>query len=170
MGGPPAALLGQGRPGLRGAAAQGSRSESIETSASGYRLAIPLEQIDAQRFERAIERARTLLDTSQEADRAAFVLADALSLWRGEALSDLDGWDAGRIEAGRLGELRLEAEELYVEATLRAGHWDRVLARAEAMVEEQPLRERRWALLALAQYQGGRQSDALRTLRRVRWC
>jgi WD40 repeat protein/DNA-binding SARP family transcriptional activator len=143
--------------------------ESIETSSSGYRLAIPLEQIDAQRFERAIERARTLLDTSQEADRAAFVLADALSLWRGEALSDLDGWDAGRIEAGRLGELRLEAEELYVEATLRAGHWDRVLARADAMVEEQPLRERRWALLALAQYQGGQQSDALRTLRRVRW-
>ena len=142
--------------------------ESIETSASGYRLAIPLEQIDAQRFERAIQRARTLLHTSQEADRAAFVLADALSLWRGEALGDLDGWDAGRIEAGRLGELRLEAEELYVEATLRAGHWDRVLARAEAMVEEQPLRERRWALLALAQYQGGRQSDALRTLRRVR--
>ena len=33
---------------------------------------------------------------------------------------------------------------------------------------EAPLRERRWALLALAQYQAGRQGDALRTLHRAR--
>ena len=33
---------------------------------------------------------------------------------------------------------------------------------------EAPLREQRWALLALAQYQAGRQGDALRTLHRAR--
>jgi len=142
--------------------------ESIQTTPFGYRLTIPLDEIDAQRFERAVERSRTLLHTGEDPDRAAFVLADALSLWRGDALGDLEDWDAGRIEAGRLDELHLEAEELYVEASLRAGHADPVLARAEAMVHEQPLRERRWALLALAQYQAGRQSEALATLRRVR--
>ena len=36
------------------------------------------------------------------------------------------------------------------------------------MVEAAPLRERRWALLARAQYLAGRQTEALRTLRRVR--
>jgi hypothetical protein len=36
------------------------------------------------------------------------------------------------------------------------------------MVEAAPLRERRWALLAQAQYLAGRQMEALRTLRRVR--
>ncbi len=43
-----------------------------------------------------------------------------------------------------------------------------VLAQAQAAVAEAPLRERRWALLALAQYQSGRQGEALRTLHRAR--
>ena len=141
---------------------------SIETLPSGYRLTMAHDQIDAQRFERATERARVLLNASDDADRAAFVLGEALSLWRGQALGDVEDWAPGRIEAGRLDELHREAEELYVEASLRSGHSDKVLARAQSLVHEQPLRERRWALLALAQYQAGQQNEALITLRRVR--
>ena len=74
----------------------------------------------------------------------------------------------GGSRRGRLDELHREAEELYVEASLRSGHSDKVLARAQTLVHEQPLRERRWALLALAQYQAGQQNEALITLRRVR--
>lgn len=43
-----------------------------------------------------------------------------------------------------------------------------MLAEAQALVAREPLRERRWALLATAQYQAGRQGEALRTLRRAR--
>ena len=43
-----------------------------------------------------------------------------------------------------------------------------MLADLRALVDAQPLREQRWALLALAQYQSGRQSEALATLRQVR--
>ena len=92
---------------------------SIETLPSGYRLTLAHDQIDAQRFERATERARALLNGSDDADRAAFVLGEALSLWRGQALGDVEDWGPGRIEAGRLDELHREAEELYVEASLR---------------------------------------------------
>jgi len=141
---------------------------SIETLPSGYRLTVAHDQIDAQRFERATERARALLNGSGDADRAAFVIGEALSLWRGPALGDVEDWGPGRIEAGRLEELHREAEELYVEATLRTGHSEKVLARAQTLTREQPLRERRWALLALAQYQAGQQNEALATLRRVR--
>ena len=141
---------------------------SIETLPSGYRLTMAHDQIDAQRFERATERARALLNASDDADRATFVLGEALSLWRGQALGDVEEWGPGRIEAGRLDELHREAEELYVEASLRSGHSEKVLARAQTLVHEQPLRERRWALLALAQYQAGQQNEALITLRRVR--
>ena len=140
---------------------------AVETSPAGYRLMVPLHEIDSQRFERAVERARGLL-ADGAAERAAVVLTEALALWRGVPLVDLEGWDTARIEAGRLSELRLEADELYVEATLKAGHNDRVLAKAQAMVREAPLRERRWVLLARTQYQSGRQGDALRSLRRVR--
>ena len=141
---------------------------SIETLPSGYRLTMAHDQIDAQRFERATERARALLNASEDADRAAYVLGEALSLWRGPALGDVEDWGPGRIEAGRLDELHREAEELYVEASLRSGHSEKVVARAQTLLHEQPLRERRWALLALAQYQAGQQNEALITLRRVR--
>ena len=140
---------------------------AIETSPAGYRLTTPLDDIDAQRFERMVRRSSELL-TLGEHDRAAYVSSEALALWRGPALRELEGWEAGRIEAGRLDELRLDAEEIRLEAALRAGQHRQVLAETQARVAESPLRERRWALLALAQYQAGRQGDALRTLHRAR--
>ncbi|TDO44617.1 DNA-binding SARP family transcriptional activator [Kribbella sp. VKM Ac-2527] len=142
-------------------------SHTIETTPLGYRLAVPLDDIDAQRFERAVGRARELL-AADDPERAALVLADALTLWRGRPLIELDGWDPGRIEAARLTELRETAEELYVDSALRSGQHDRVLAKARTLVAEAPLRERRWILLATAQYQSGRQAEALRTLRQLR--
>src|SRR5262249_44399830 len=81
---------------------------------------------------------------------------------------DLEGWGPGRAEAARLEELRRDAEDLGVDAAMRAGRHREVLADAEALVAEAPLREHRWALLALAQYQASQQGDALRTLHRAR--
>lgn len=140
---------------------------AIETVQLGYRLAVSLDEIDAQRFEHAVSRARGLL-AADDAERSAVVLADALTLWRGRPHSELDGWDVARIEVERLSELRQAAEELYVEAALRSGQHDKVLAKARALVSEAPLRERRWALLATSQYQTGQQGEALRTIRRLR--
>jgi DNA-binding SARP family transcriptional activator len=142
-------------------------SQAVETVADGYRLAIPLDEIDAQRFEHAVRRADELM-TEDVPERAALVLSEALNLWRGSAFAELDDWDLARVEAARLTELRYQAEELYVEAALRAGHRDRILAKAEALVSEAPLRERRWILLATAQYQDGRQGEALRAIQRLR--
>ena len=56
----------------------------------------------------------------------------------------------------------------YLDTALRTGRHREVLATARAQVEDAPLRERRWALLALAQYQSGQQAEALRTLHEVR--
>ena len=49
-----------------------------------------------------------------------------------------------------------------------AGEHRAVIADAERLVREQPLREDRWAILALANYQAGRQAEALATLRAAR--
>jgi DNA-binding SARP family transcriptional activator len=130
--------------------------QAIQTLPQGYRLTVPADEVDARRFARLVERGRELL-TLGEPERAGYVVGEALALWRGPALRELEGWEPGRIEAGRLDELRLDAEELRLEAALRAGRYREVLAEAQARVAEAPLRERRWALLALAQYQAGRQ-------------
>ncbi|HKE75536.1 MAG TPA: BTAD domain-containing putative transcriptional regulator [Acidimicrobiales bacterium] len=140
---------------------------TIETRPPGYCLVLPADEVDAGRFERHVARARELL-TLGDPDRAAYLLEEALGLWRGRALVDLDGWEPGRVEATRLEELRLDAEELRLDAMAQAGRSRAVLAEARTRVTEAPLREHRWMLLALAQYQAGRQGDALRTLHGAR--
>ena len=141
--------------------------EAIETLPQGYRLAVGRDDVDAGRFERLVDRAGELLVLGA-ADRSRYLLEEALALWRGDALTDIADWHEGRIEAERLAELRLDAEELRLDCALRTGEHAQVLAELMALVKERPLRERRWALLALAQYRSGRQADALRTLREVR--
>jgi WD40 repeat protein/DNA-binding SARP family transcriptional activator len=142
-------------------------ARAIATTRQGYRLDLPGDEVDAQRFVRLVGRGRELLALG-EPERAAHVVGEALALWRGPALGELEGWDPGRVEAERLEELRRDAEELRVEAALRAGRHRELLVAAQAMVAAAPVRERRWALLALAQYRNGRQGEALRTLHRAR--
>jgi WD40 repeat protein/DNA-binding SARP family transcriptional activator len=141
--------------------------DAIRTGRIGYRLTVPVDAIDAKRFERLVRRGRELAAVG-EPERASNVLEEALALWRGPALAELDNWDPGRIEGHRLGELRLGAEEEQLDAALRAGLHRDVLATARARVEEAPTRERRWQLLALAQYQAGQQGSALRTIAEAR--
>jgi DNA-binding SARP family transcriptional activator/WD40 repeat protein len=140
---------------------------AIETRSRGYRLVVPPNDIDACRFVGQLTRAQELLSLG-EPDRAAHVTGDALELWHGRALIDVESWEPGRVEARRLEELRLDAEELWIDVALRCGRHREVLAEAQARVAEHPSREHRWTLLALAQYQAGRQGDALQTLRCAR--
>jgi DNA-binding SARP family transcriptional activator/WD40 repeat protein len=139
---------------------------AIATTPSGYRLALPGSDIDSARFDSAVERGLELVATSP--DRAASILRDALASWRGPPLPELEEWEPGRAEAVRLSQLRLEAEEAYIDAALRCGDHVRAHTQALLMVDREPLRERRWLLLARADYQDGRQADALETIRRLR--
>src|SRR5262249_10934995 len=141
--------------------------QSIESSAKGYRLTVGDDEIDARRFERLIREADELA-AKDDCERAEPRYTDALTLFTGDPFVDLDGWEPGRAEAARLDELRLLAEERRVNALLESGRQQAAASLAVALVEEQPLREQRWAALALAQYRCGRQGDALRSLNRAR--
>lgn len=140
---------------------------AIETVSGGYRLTVDGEDLDAVRFEQLVERAGAFM-AAGEADRAASSYARALALWRGPPLSDTDEWEPARIEAARLDELRRTAEEGLLEARLAAGEHREVAVEAEALAAAEPLRERRWAILALARYRCGRQAEALEALRGAR--
>jgi DNA-binding SARP family transcriptional activator/WD40 repeat protein len=142
-------------------------STAIETVAGGYRLLVDGEDLDTVRFEQLVARA-SVLRAAGEADRAASTYARALALWRGPALAGTDGWAPARIEAARLDELRRTAEEEHLDARLAAGEHREVAVEAEALAAAEPLRERRWAILALARYRCGRQAAALEALRVAR--
>ncbi|WP_377644118.1 BTAD domain-containing putative transcriptional regulator [Oryzobacter terrae] len=142
-------------------------ASAIETTEGGYRLHLHRDEVDAVRFAELVARARTLLAEGQP-DRADYVLTRATDLWRGEPFVDLADWEPARIEAERLMEQRRDAEELGAEVCLALGRHEEVATRAAVLVREQPTREQRWALLALAQYRCGRQADALATLQQAR--
>ena len=86
----------------------------------------------------------------------------------GRTLVDLDGWAPGAAEASRLVELRRRAEERLVEARLALAEHGDVVGMAQTLAAAEPLREQRWALLALALYRAGRQGEALRALHQAR--
>ncbi len=95
-------------------------------------------------------------------------LAGALSLWRGPALAEhrFDGF--AQLEISRLEELRLEAIEERIAAELACGRDVDLAGELRALVSEHPLRERLRAQLMLALYRGGRQAEALETMREGR--
>lgn len=140
---------------------------AIEYGAAGYRLTVNEAEVDNRRFERLFERAREAF-AGGDPERTSYLAREALDLWRGRALVDLEEWEPGRVEAARLAGLRMDAEELRVEAEIRAGHARDVLEQARALVAQAPLRERRWALLATVLHQAGRQAEALAALKQAR--
>lgn len=141
--------------------------ESIVTRGAEYELGLDAESIDAVRFERLVSTARQHLLRDEPA-RAVDAYSRALALWRGRPYPDLSSWEPGIVEAMRLTEIRAAAEEEHLDARLRLGEHREVTPQAERLVRENPLREDRWAILALAHYESGRQADALAVLRAAR--
>jgi predicted ATPase/DNA-binding SARP family transcriptional activator len=132
----------------------------IRTVPSGYELRASPESIDVHRFEDLLVEAR-----SEAPLAAAATLREALALWRGSALAEFafEAW--AQVEIARLEELRLEALEERIDADLALGRAADVVAEAEGLVAQHPLRERLRGQLMLALYRCGRQADALAAFR-----
>jgi DNA-binding SARP family transcriptional activator/WD40 repeat protein len=139
----------------------------IETRTPGYRLVVEAVAVDVRRFDELVRRA---LDerASGRPHEAAATLREAVGLWRGDPLEELDGWATADAEARRLSELHRVAAEELVDAEIACGRAAPMVAELETMVAAEPLRERRWTMLMLALYRCGRQADALRTYQRAR--
>jgi predicted ATPase/DNA-binding SARP family transcriptional activator len=132
----------------------------LESHPAGYRLAVSREDVDVHLFEQLATRGRAELRAGQPSIAAA-TLGTALDLWRGPALSDVADAPFAGTTTTRLAELRGVATEDRIEADLELGRHHEVLAELRTLVAEQPLRERRAALLIKALYLSGRQADAL---------
>jgi predicted ATPase/DNA-binding SARP family transcriptional activator len=137
----------------------------LVTRDGGYVLDVRPEQVDAARFELALEAGRRLLATSPQ--RASSLLAEALAEWRGSALAGVEEPFA-QTAAARLDELRLQCFELHADAELRLGRHHAVVAGLEELAAAHPLREELCAHLIVALYRCGRQADALAAYRRLR--
>ena len=136
----------------------------IEADGSGYVLNVDRSGVDALRFEDAVAEATDVSDPENASAR----LGEALSLWRGHAYADVDGFFELASERSRLSELRMSAIELRVDADLERGHHRQLIAELDSLTEEHPLRERLRAQQMLALYRCGRQAEALRAYEKTR--
>src|SRR5207237_725966 len=130
-------------------------AERIETRPPGYAFRLDPDELDAARFEALLSGA--------EPQRS-----EALGLWRGPALADFQYEAWAQAEIARLTELRIGAREDSVDAELARGGHARLVPELEALVREQPLRERIRAQLMLALYRSSRQADALALYQQTR--
>ena len=140
---------------------------TIETTGSGYRLAISPDDVDVHRFEKLLRSSSEAM-VGGDLRRAAEDTTAALALWRGSPLPDLADEPIGMAEAERLAEMRRTAEERNFAARLALGEHAELVAELEIAVAAEPLRERRWEQLMVALYRSGRQSEALRAYQRLR--
>lgn len=143
----------------------------LVTTEGGYRLVLPADAVDADRFATGVSRVHARVVAGEAPDAPDTLLGDldaALALWRGTPYAELDDAPAAVAERARLEELRLVALEDRAVLALALGRHATTAAELEGLTAAHPLRERLWALRATALARAGRQADALDVLREVR--
>jgi len=155
----------------------------LETTDHGYVLQVTRADVDAHAFEdtvgaaeRALAPLLSQLDgsgTEGWPDRAHVTevvdgLDAALGRWAGEPYVDLPDHPDVLAQRAGLHRVRGAAEELRLLGLLALGEHSGVLSATEVITALHPLRERLWALHALALTRAGRQAEALEALREAR--
>jgi DNA-binding SARP family transcriptional activator len=145
----------------------GTAGSRLSTVPGGYEFRVTADELDLARFDALLAEAKTSVRAGAWED-ASQQLHAALSLWRGEPLADVPSeWLTAR-EQPRLAELRLQAVESRIEADLRLGRYEQVIAELRRLTTEHPFRERLHAQLMLALYRDGQQAEALAAYQRAR--
>lgn len=142
-------------------ALEGMGGVSIVRRSGGYALLVDEPVVDLQRFRDLRASAR------RDDETAVRSLTEALALWRGEALTGIDG-EWVRAERARLEQERLAAEHELVDARLAVGDGGDLVAELSARAVQHPLDERVAGQYLLALYRAGRTTDALAHYQRVR--
>ena len=135
----------------------------LVSTGGGYALAAGDADVDVWQFESLADRALATDDPASALDLGE----QATGWWRGAPYADCDTELLSR-ERDRLEELRASLLERRAEALLALGRDREALGVATDALGDNPYRERLWAALALAHYRGGRQAEALATLRTLR--
>jgi DNA-binding SARP family transcriptional activator len=149
--------------------ALGTAGERLERTPSGYRLSVPANDTDHHRFAALVSDGLfNQKPSNQDPAGAMQHLETALGLWRGEPWQELAGSAVvvgARTRLIELHELALEEAEA---ARLAVGDPWVALRSLTRLVADNPYRERRWELLALAWLKVGNPDRARAELRRFR--
>ncbi|WP_245646593.1 AfsR/SARP family transcriptional regulator [Microtetraspora niveoalba] len=142
------------------AAVDGAR---IARQNGGYVIGVDPMTVDLHRFQRWVGAARTADDDAT----VRHLLEQALALWRGDALANLDTPWLNTLREG-LVQQRHAAELDLADAHLRSGRHAELVPELTVRAARHPLDERLAGQLMLALYRSGRPAEALRHYQRIR--
>lgn len=146
---------------------QARGDDLLVTRPGGYLLRLDADTLDLQRFERLVSEGRGAVE-AEAPERAAPKLREALSLWRGRPLADIEYEPSVAEHVSRLAEVRLDVLEGRIDADLALGRSHEIVGELESLIAAHPLRERLRGQLMLALYRSGRQAEALEVYREAR--
>ncbi|HIW61867.1 MAG TPA: hypothetical protein H9881_05380 [Candidatus Stackebrandtia excrementipullorum] len=125
----------------------------------GYRLSVAAGQVDVFRMRSMVERAQQAT-TDKEHARAADLWEQAARLWRGPALSGIDGSWAASVRKNLYKEQLTVLTGRYGTALIRGEH-DRIVGELTRMTQAHPTAEALTGQLMLALYRCGRPAEAV---------
>jgi DNA-binding SARP family transcriptional activator len=139
----------------------------LVTVPGGYQLRLGSIDFDLRTFEQLATTGRRALAAGEHVEAAALLMR-ARDLWRGPALADIR---AGAVIGPRLKALeqvRLNTLEQCIEARMRLGRHQDVLAELATLMAEHELNENLCAQLMVALHRSGRRQEALLAFHRLR--
>jgi DNA-binding SARP family transcriptional activator len=140
------------------------RRDVIVSRPPGYVMDLPPGSVDAESAAGLVQRAQQSTDPDSRVRWAQ----DALRLFRGTPLIEVNDLPWLREEAQRLDGLRAQAVRTMVDGRMALGQHAELLPELERLAREYPLDEHVRGQLILALYRSGRQTEALDAFGRLR--
>src|SRR5664279_1182639 len=150
---------------MRAARSAGSETDIVRRG-PGYLFELDPRRIDLHRFEGMAREGMAALTAAPE--RAAPLLRDALTLWRGSPLAEFTDEPFTQLSVPVLEEKWLTVLEARIDADLVLGRHTELVGEIQALLVEHPMHERLHGQLMLALYRSGRQAEALEAYQRTR--
>jgi DNA-binding SARP family transcriptional activator/tetratricopeptide (TPR) repeat protein len=138
----------------------------LAAAGSGYRLQVSGDELDVIAFEQLCARAGAA-SRAGEPDAACAFYEQALALWQGEPLADIEALRAHPAVA-ELTRRWAAAVEDYADAASGQGWHGRVLVPLRALAVREPMNERAHARLMIALAGSGQQAAALEVFDAIR--
>jgi DNA-binding SARP family transcriptional activator len=157
----------------------------IVTKPHGYALDHSKVDVDIHRFEELLHKGTTIMRDARSADsrssrseswalprkkleEASDHLTEALTLWRGEPLANVDCGDQLATHVTWLEERYRQTLELRFEVDMRLGRETDLVGELMVLTERYPYHERFHEILMRALARSGRRSESLDVYRRLR--
>jgi DNA-binding SARP family transcriptional activator len=139
----------------------------LVTVPRGYTLRVASAEFDRRTFDQLAVAGRRTLAAGENVEAADF-LSRACALWRGPALADVCAGAVAEAQLKALEQVRLTTLEQCIDARMRIGHHQDVLAELTLLVAEHPLNENLCAQLMVALHRSGRRPEALSVFHQLR--